>query len=480
MKSVAIIGAGAAGLTCLKSLLEYGIQPVVFERSDRSGGLWKLNQNERECDTAAYRSLITNTSKQMMAFSDFPFEKEVADFPSREVVSEYLKNYTEQFNLAQYIQFNTSVIRADKETDGRFVVEVESGGSKETHTFDWLIVANGRHEKTSIPEIDGLVTFPGTVLHSRDYFSPESFEGTKVLVVGAGSSAIDIASEVAEVAPGTFLSMRSPSWLVPRFIDDKAYDLLLTKLSASLPKVVREKAFRSKLMKAYKQYDDEAIRQYFGKPDHSLDLEKQRFVPNDLLLKRLEQGKLKVKPVIQSISRDQVTFEDGSSETIDTIIFATGYQIDIPFMESSFTGVENNYIPLYQQIFSPVTPNLAMCGMCYIVGPILPALEMQGRYIAEVIAGHTQLPSAEIMEQEVEKHRVLCEERKVNPMRVQTLTYLDTIAQIIDVAPKVWRNPGSLLQLLTGPVVAARYRLNGRQSKKAQARKVLKDLTKRI
>lgn len=480
MKSVAIIGAGAAGLTCLKSLLEYGIQPVVFERSDRFGGLWKVHENGQECDTAAYRSLITNTSKQMMAFSDFPFEKEVADFPSREVVSDYLKNYTEQFHLAQYIQFNTNVIRADKEADGRFIVEVESEGNKETHTFDWLIIANGRHEKVFMPDIEGLDTFPGKVLHSRDYFSPESFEGKTVLVVGAGSSAIDIASEVAEVASSTFLSMRSPSWLVPRFIDNKAYDLQLTKLSASLPKAVREKAFRSKLIKAYRQYDAQAIRQYFGTPNHSLELEKQRFVPNDLLLKRLEQGKLEVKPVIQSVSGNEVTFEDGRVETVDTIIFATGYQIDIPFMEPAFTGVENNYVPLYQQIFSPNTSHLAMCGMCYIVGPILPALEMQGRYIAEVIAGHTQLPSAEIMEQEVEKHRALCEERKVNPMRVQTLTYLDTIAQIIDVAPKVWRNPGSLLQLLTGPVVAARYRLNGRQSKKELAQKVLKDLMKRV
>jgi dimethylaniline monooxygenase (N-oxide forming) len=59
---------------------------------------------------------------------------------------------------------------------------------------------------------------------------------------------------------------------------------------------------------------------------------------------------------------------------------------------------------------------------------------------------------------------------------VQTLTYLDTIAQIIGVSPKVWSNLGSLLQLLTGPVVAARYRLNGRQRKKELARNVLKDL----
>lgn len=210
MKKVAIIGAGAAGLTCLKSLLDYHIEPVVFEKSHRFGGLW-TGHDGGEKDGPAYRSLITNTSKQMMAFSDFPFKKEVADFPSREVVSDYLKNYTQQFKLAQYIQFNTSVIRADKEPDGRFVVEVESDGNKETHTFNWLIIANGRHEKVSLPEIDGLDTFPGTVLHSRDYFSPESFEDKKVLVVGAGSSAIDIASEVADVASGTLLSMRSPS-----------------------------------------------------------------------------------------------------------------------------------------------------------------------------------------------------------------------------------------------------------------------------
>lgn len=476
MKHVAIIGAGAAGLTCLKSLLEVGIQPVVFEKSDRLGGLWNIDGLEPEQAGPAYRSLITNTSKQMMAFSDFPFPEEVTDFPSREEVNQYLQNYAGQFRLSEHIRFNTAVIQVKKEADERFSVLVESAGKQKIDTFDWLIVANGRHEKTVVPDFEGIETFKGTMLHSRDYFSPEPFSGKKVLVLGASSSAIDIASEVSEVSDSLYLSMRDPSWLVPRVINQKPYDLQLTKLTANLPKTFRERAFRNKLMKAYKQYSGKAIQHYFGSLNHALDLERHRFVPNDLLLSRVEKGKVSPRPTIKSISGNEVIFEDGSKETVDTIICATGYEIDIPFLHPSLTGLHRNYLPLYQQVFSPVTMNLAMCGMCYIVGPILPALEIQGRYLAEVIAGHVQLPSSTKMQIAVEQHRQQCKENEVNPMRVQTLSYLDEIAKEIGASPKLWLNFSVALQLLTGPMVAARYRLNGPKSNKALASKILKGL----
>lgn len=476
MKQVAIIGAGAAGLTCLKSLLDVGIQPVVFEKSDRLGGLWNIDGLEPEQVGPAYRSLITNTSKQMMAFSDFPFPKEVPDFPSRKEVNQYLQNYAEKFRLSEHIKFNTAVIQVKKEADRRFSVLAESAGKYKNYTFDWLIVANGRHEKTVVPDFEGIETFKGTMLHSRDYFSPELFRDKKVLVVGAGSSAIDIASEVSEVSDSLYLSMRNPSWLVPRVINQKPYDLQLTKLTANLPKAVREKAFRSKLMKAYEKYSPETINRYFGSLSHALDLERHRFVPNDLLLSRVEEGRVAVKPVIKSIASNRVLFEDGSEETVDAIICATGYEIDIPFLHPSLTGLKENYLPLYQQVFSPVTSNLAMCGMCYIVGPILPALEIQGRYLAEVIAGHVELPSSADMQSAVEQYRQQCEGNEVNPMRVQTLSYLDEIAKEIGASPKVWSNLSVSLQLLTGPMVAARYRLNGCQSNNALALKILKGL----
>ena len=80
---VAVLGAGAAGLATAKSRCEVGLQPVVFEASDRVGGLWTYDETG---GGVAYRSLRTNTSKQVTAFSDMPFDDALPDFPARDAV----------------------------------------------------------------------------------------------------------------------------------------------------------------------------------------------------------------------------------------------------------------------------------------------------------------------------------------------------------------------------------------------------------
>lgn len=475
MKPICIIGAGAAGLTCLKSLLEVGIKPVVFEKSHHIGGLWNFDENLEDGGGPAYKSLITNTSRYMMAFSDFPFDKSAPDFPDRESVLSYLKDYAAQYNLLDHIRFNTEVIKVEKICK-IYSVTFQKDGKQEILDFDWVIIAHGRHENTYIPPIQGLKNFTGEIFHSKQYTAPERFKNKNVLVIGGASSAMDIASEISEYCSYTLLSIRSKSWLVPRNIEGKAYDLHLTSFTAKLPNFIREKAFRKKLFNAYRWHPKKALSRFYGSDKTRLKLETDRFVPNDLLLQRIAEDKIDIKPVVKSVYESRVTFSNNTTSDIDAIIFGTGYQIDIPFMAQNLTGLKNNHIPLYHQVFSPVSERLAMCGMCYIVGPIIPALEMQGRYISEVIAGQVTLPSKQVMLSQVEKHFSVCKKRNINPMRVQTLSYLDNISKEIGAYPKFISNVGILSKLLFGPIVAARYRLNGRNSKNKIAQKILNEL----
>lgn len=72
-KRIAIIGAGCTGMTATKACLEQGLQPVVFEKTNYSGGLWRYQETVDENGIASVmKSTIINTSKEMSAFSDFP------------------------------------------------------------------------------------------------------------------------------------------------------------------------------------------------------------------------------------------------------------------------------------------------------------------------------------------------------------------------------------------------------------------------
>jgi len=476
MKKVAIIGAGVAGLTCLKSLHETGVHATIFERSDKVGGLWNYDSNDIDGGSPAYESLITNTSKQMMAFSDFRFGKTVSDFPTRADVLKYIQVYAKAFGLREAIRFNTSVLKVEKLESGLFELTLEKEGEEFTEEYDWVVVANGRHESVHIPTIDGLEGFSGTYMHSRQYTTPQQFAGKKVVVVGAASSALDIASEISDYCSETYLSVRTKSWLVPRYIGGKPYDLHLTRLSAALPKFIRERGFKSKLLSAYKRYSKINLRQYYGRKRKRLNLEKNRFVPNDIFLDKLAINNMDVVSEITSIEGDKVNFKNGRDVSADVIIFATGYKISIPFLDQTLSGQNGNYLPLYKQIFSTKTDGLAMCGMCNIIGPIIPALEMQGRFVAAVITEHKKLPKTAKMKREVERIYRKCKAKNINPMREQTLSYLDHLAKELKVMPKLFKNKRLIWKLLTGPIVSSRYRLNGLTSKTTLARNILDDL----
>src|SRR5689334_10112698 len=118
---VAVIGAGAAGLTTAKALCEVGIRPIVYEASDRLGGLWVYRE---QGEGPAYRSLRTNTSRQITAFSDFPFPTNLPLYPAREAVEIYLEQYADAFGLRPLIRFGCSVRSLRQIADGRWQLAI--------------------------------------------------------------------------------------------------------------------------------------------------------------------------------------------------------------------------------------------------------------------------------------------------------------------------------------------------------------------
>ena len=211
MPSVAIIGAGASGLIALKRVLEqnYWHDITVFEQSDSIGGTWiyTSNKTSNQQFTAMYKNLRTNLPKDCMGYLDYPFPEETPTFFEHKKVRKYLESFVKQFNLNQYIQFNSKVIKIEPiDTLNPYIKSWNLFWNLNNHEklqqkqFDHIIVCNGHYNKPFIPEIKGIQHFKGKIIHSKSYDSNDEFKDKNIIIIGNGVSAIDIGYELIEVA----------------------------------------------------------------------------------------------------------------------------------------------------------------------------------------------------------------------------------------------------------------------------------------
>ena len=188
---VAIIGAGASGLTSIKCCKDEGLEPVCFEQEDSIGGLWYFTEEERH--SSVYRSTVINTSKEMMCFSDFPIPKEYPPFMHHQLIMKYLHLYAKEFDLYKCIRFRIKVVDLKKAPDfeesGKWEILFQELDSKNPdavnkEVYDAVMLCVGHHSEPSWPSFPGMDEFSGLKIHSHSYKDFKPFENKKVLVVG--------------------------------------------------------------------------------------------------------------------------------------------------------------------------------------------------------------------------------------------------------------------------------------------------------
>ncbi|HEX4109503.1 MAG TPA: NAD(P)-binding domain-containing protein [Solirubrobacteraceae bacterium] len=397
---VCVIGAGLSGLTAVKALRDRGVPVQAFEISDRIGGNWAFeNPNGM---SSAYRSLHIDTPKKRLAFTDLPMPSDWPDFLHHSLVHEYLSRYMETFGLDRDIQLRTRVRQAERLGDGGWEVTVgpARGGRAKKLRFDALVVANGHHWDPRLPDPPFPGSFEGETLHSHHYidpYEPLDLRGQRVLVVGIGNSAADIASELSHraITERTFLSTRSGAWVIPLVM----FGQPLTDLIRTMPVVP---------LKLQRRVAHGLVRLMVGDPrsyglpmpDHRV-LEAHPTASNELLW-RLRTGDLVAKPDIGRLEGDRVVFADDSVEPIDVIIYATGYKVSFPFFDESFLSAPDNRLPLFKRVFRTDLPDLAFIGLCQPVPTLFGFCELQSKWVASYLAGEYRLPPAGEMEALIE------------------------------------------------------------------------------
>ncbi|MEP4484331.1 MAG: NAD(P)-binding domain-containing protein [Halioglobus sp.] len=389
-----IIGAGCSGFSMAKRLKDAGLQYDCFEMSDNIGGNWYYkNPNGL---SSCYESLHIDTSKWRLAFEDFPVPEDWPDFPHHSQLFDYFNDYVDHFGLRDSIVFNTSVTQVQRTDTGEWAVSLSNG---ESRVYQWLVVANGHHWDPNMPHYPGLEDFGGYQVHSHHYrepFEPYDFRGKKVLVIGAGNSAMDIASELSQrtIASRLFISMRRGVWVLPKYMKGEPADkaVLPSWLPTSIGRALARRVIKTELGNP----EDYGL----PKPDHE-PLDAHPSVSGEFLT-RVGCGDILPRGAIDRFESGKVIFADGTNETIDAIIWATGYRVSFPFLNEPDLTPKDNRLPLFKRMVRPGYNNLFFLGLAQPLPTLVNFAEQQSKLVAAAIQGDYVLPGANDMQQVIE------------------------------------------------------------------------------
>ena len=408
LPDICIIGAGSSGIAAAKALKQKGLAFEMFEKGSDIGGNWRYNNDNGV--SAAYRSLHIDTSRNNLQYPDFPIPDHLPDFPSHWQVMEYLDAYAERFGIRPHIRFRTSVTKAAPAGDGGFWdVTLDSG---ETKRYRAVLVANGHLWDTRLPDFPG--RFDGMAIHSHAYKTADAFEDKRVLVVGIGNSAVDIAVDLCRRASSVHLSTRRGAWIMPKYILGYPTDRWSAYLSRKLrfPTVLTRMIIH-KLM--YLTVGDQAR---YGVPKPPHPMWREHATISQELLPYIGHGWIRIKPNVTELQGDRISFTDGSTEPYDAVIYATGYRTSFPFLDPAIFEVKDRQPPqLYRRMAAVKHPGLFFVGLVQPIGATIPLVEIQSRWLAALLAGEIALPSQAGMEREIAEHWRHVQSRYVDSAR---------------------------------------------------------------
>ena len=429
---VAVIGAGPSGLAAAKHALEAGFDVTVFEAGAVLGGQWHTTA----AHSGVWPGMHTNTSRAMTAFSDFPAPAEHPLHPAAEQIHAYLEAYADAFEVTERIRFGTRV------------ADVRPGWTVDGEPFDGVVAASGRFRRPRLPA--GLDAFRGELIHACDYPGAVPFRDRATLVYGNGISGLEIASDLA---PDTQVvsAFRKPRYVIRKVVEGVSSDWQWYTLFGALERrlLAPEEWARKQRRRILRVAGNPAD---FAAPEPSEDLAAAGVSLCQDYLAQVRDGSIVCRPGIAAVEGTQVTFTDGSTQAVEAIVCATGYDLDLPYLTGGTRDVLGSGPALYQRTFHPDLPGLGMMGQFLAQGPYFPLLELQARWISAVWSGAATLPEEPAMRRTMAK--------PPPPLDAHNALAL-TLSEELGVAPEPadWPELGDGLDF--GPLLPPRYRLSG-------------------
>lgn len=503
-RRVAVIGAGMAGLIAAKELQEEGHQVVVYERTEDWGGVWA---SSKQRGGRAWATTMTSTGSLNTALSDSPFlihHPENGQTPlhfSREQFAAMLSAYERHYRVFDGSLKTKTEVKTMRRAGTEWILGVGHPDQPTTELreekFDAVTICTGLNHEPWIPDLPGRGSFAGPELHVDrfDFDHPEAYAGQRVLLVGVGETAADLAQDLTAAGVGELLVAPRGSTVTlarnfgsvpPDYNENRLvysgpmfyrWGLLLAGLPIMVTNLVKPSRVRSgSFLNWLRLFRPHRTSSAFPSIMGTVNATK-----SDNLWRILDAGKATLTKQVEAITPTGVRLRGGTEVSVDAIVYCTGYRTDnnfLPQMETSDdTAPPLSARGLYKLTVHPELPGVAVIGYARgMIGAITLSSELQARWWALVLSGRRTLPDTETMRREARMldHR----SRRFSQATRTTLTLAASLARNdigceADLA-KLFRTDRALWwRTLNGPICGAQFRLHGIGAKPELAREQL-------
>jgi hypothetical protein len=415
---VGIIGAGVAGLTTAKSLMQAGHELVVFDKTPDVGGVWSA--------TRRYPGLTTQSAKATYGFSDHPMPRDYPEWPTGAQVQVWLADYAATFGVDRHLRLDTEVTSAIPDAGGWLLALRDTrNGTIDSERVDRLVVANGVFCEPNLPTYPGLAEFTaagGELRAGTQVHDAEDTRGKHVVIVGYGKSACDVTVPLSEVAESTHVIARQLLWKVPRKIGGvlNFKMLLLTRMGEALFPYKQRRGMEKFLHGPGNGLRRRMVNSIGSVSRRQFKLDKLGLVPPGTMegivkgaiglstegfFEGVEAGRIVVHSdttitrLLAEDGRPQAELSDGSTLPADLVVCATGFTQGVPFLPAGvrerLLDERSNFL-LYRQILPVGIDNLYFNGYNSSFFSPLNA-EMAAVWIAAHLAGAVPVPDPAAM-----------------------------------------------------------------------------------
>lgn len=369
---VCIIGGGPLGVGLGRELTEGGIDYDLYETESDFGGVW----NPEGQSGRVYPSLHLISPKFNTQVPDFPMPDDYPVYPSHALMLRYIRDYARWAGVYDRAIFNTSVTDMQPEGDG-WLVSTSTGGQA---YYDLVAVCNGAQRQPRFPDPAYPGFFSGEVLHSMDYKSPDQIRGKRVLVVGAGNSGCDIAVDAVHHARTVWHSTRRGYHYYPKFVGGKPTPQWMLQLGNQFSS---KEETMSYIQQVFKLAGFDGTDYGLPQPDHPIDAAHP--IMNSQILYYIGHGDIQAQPDIARFDGLKVTFVNGEVIEVDTIVYATGYSRDFPFIDPGLLDWRHGIPDLFIHIAPRQWDNLFFFGFVNAAAGLGDGLRLQGQFVRSYI-----------------------------------------------------------------------------------------------
>ena len=492
---IAVIGAGISGIAAANMLRKNGFVPVIFEKFETIGGVW----------ATAYPDVHLQNIYTQYRLSDFdwPFKPDL--HPSGQQVMDYLTAAVKHHKLD--VRLNHDILETRKQPDGWSVRYMNRDGMHE-ESFPYLLLAAGQYtDGKNMPRFPDQEQFHGTVVTERDITSLDLFDDKRVVIVGYGKSALDMATLAAQRSAQVHHVFRDANWLIPEWILGAHFTYALftrfgNVMMTSWEQPTAMERFLHKNLKfvisGFWDFIQSIVlfqlkRNGRGK-DHAAQERLETLIPHHKILMDFRssgalgpenyyplvaEGKiLPYRSEIECFSHDAVQLKNGRVIPCDVVVLSTGYRTPtFPFLPEQYRVLleaERDGVQLYRHMLHPRIPGLAFAGFNHGYMHI-PSVEIATQWLCASLRGELELPSTEEMGHSIEhirqwkRENIKFENARSCAVSTRFQQYIDILLRELQVNP--YRKLPNPLAELFSRYEAADYQGVYEEYERAQAKR---------